>query len=107
MPPALRKQMQAAWGASPELLCFGAQFFYLCPADQAETLLHRVDAQLCLAFAQTLWQVTDYLRDMTHLVEPIVPTSAGRFVLPREVMERLQVPNGGVLRLLGVGSHWE
>ena len=41
LPERIRKEMHAMWGESPRLLCFGAQFLYICREERAEALLAR------------------------------------------------------------------
>jgi len=107
LPPKIRKEMHRLWGESPRLLCFGAQFLYLCRENQAEELLARVDRQLCAAFAQDLRIVNGYLLRMQDSVAQLRPGQGGVFDLPRRLMERLGAPRGGLLALLGVGGHLE
>ena len=107
LPPKVRKEMHSLWGERPRLLCFGAQFLYLCREEQAEALLTRVDRQLCAAFAGDLRMVNGYLLRMQDSVAQLQPGPNGSFDLPRQLMERLGVPRGGLLALLGVGGHLE
>ena len=107
LPPRVRKEMHSLWGESPRLLCFGAQFLYLCREEQAEALLARVDRQLCAAFAGDLQIVNGYLLRMQDSVAQLQPGRGGAFDLPRRLMERLDAPRGGLLALLGVGDHLE
>ncbi|MCL2300628.1 MAG: hypothetical protein FWC27_10845 [Firmicutes bacterium] len=107
LPPKVRKELHSQWGESPRLLCFGAQFLYLCKEEQAEELLSRADRQLCAAFAEDLRAVTAYLLRMQDSVAQLQPGRNGAFDLPQHLMERLNAPRGGLLALLGVGDHLE
>ena len=107
LPPKIRKEMHRHWGESPRLLCFGAQFLYLCKEEQAEELLARVDRQLCAAFAGDLGAVNGYLLRMQDSVAQLQPGRGGGIDLPQRLMERLGAPRGGLLALLGVGDHLE
>jgi len=106
LPPRVRKEMHSLWGECPHLLCFGAQFLYLCREEQAEELLSRVDRQLCAAFAD-LRVVSAYLLRMQDSVAQLRPGPNGAFDLPRRLMARLGAPRGGLLALLGVHDHLE
>jgi len=107
LPEKVRKEMHRLWGENPRLLCFGAQFLYLCREEQAEALLSRVDSQLCAAFADDLQAVNDYLGCMADSVAQLQPGPNGAFDLPRRLMARLDAPRGGLLALLGVDDHLE
>ena len=107
LPPRIRKEMHRMWGESPPLLCFGAQFLYLCREEQAEELLARVDRQLCAAFGEKLHLVNEYLGHTTDSVARLQPGPNGAFDMPRHLMERLGAPKGGLLALLGVDDHLE
>ena len=107
LPQKIRKEMHSLWGESPRLLCFGAQFLYLCKEEQAEELLARVDKQLCAAFAGDMRAVNGYLLRMQDSVTQLRPNLNGSFNLPRRLMERLGTPRGGLLALLGVDDHLE
>ena len=107
LPPRIRKEMHRLWGESPPLLCFGAQFLYLCREEAAEELLARVDRQLCAAFGDKLHLVNEYLGRMTDSVAQLQPGPNGAFDLPQRLMERLGAPKGGLLALLGVDDHLE
>ena len=107
LPPPIRKKMQRQWGPNPELLCFGVQFLYICLARNAEALLQRLDTQLCAAFPEEMYAVTDYFRRMENSVAQVQPTHEGRFALPTRLMELLGVHRGGLLTLLGVEDHLE
>jgi len=107
LPEKVRKAMHALWGENPQLLCFGAQFLYVCREEQAEALLSRVDRQLCAAFSDDLRAVTDYLGRMADSVAQLQPGLNGVFDLPRRLMARLDAPRGGQLALLGVDDHLE
>ncbi len=107
LPPRIRKEIHRMWGDNPRLLCFGAQFLYICHEEQAEALLVRVDNQLCAAFMDDLPSVNNYLRSMQHSVAQLQPEANGTFVLPRRLMECLDAPRGGLLSLLGVSDHLE
>lgn len=106
LPPRIRKEMHRLWGDAPQLLCFGAQYLYICQQEQAEALLVRVDKQLCAAF-DDLRAVNHYLRRMQDSVALLYPASNGTFRLPRALMQRLGTPRGGLLALLGVDDHLE
>ena len=107
LPEKVRKEMHRLWGENPRLLCFGAQFLYICREEQAEALLSRVDSQLCAAFSDHLQEVTDYLGCMVDSVAQLRPGLNGAFGLPRRLMARLDAPRGGLLALLGVDDHLE
>ena len=107
LPPRVRKEMHSLWGERPRLLCFGAQFLYLCREEQAEELLARVDRQLCAAFGDQMHIVNGYLGRMSDSVAQLRPNPNGSFDLPRRLMERLDAPRGGLLALLGVHDHLE
>jgi len=107
LPPRVRKEMHRLWGESPALLCFGAQFLYLCREERAEELLARVDRQLCAAYAGNMQAVNAYLGRMQDSVAQLRPNLNGSFDLPRRLMERLGAPRGGLLALLGVDDHLE
>ena len=107
LPPAVRKEMHRRWGQNPELLCFGVQFLYLCHADRAESLLRRIDSQLCAIFADDMRQVNAYLRALDHSIAQVTPLPDGRFALPPPLREMLGVSGGGLLTLLGADDHLE
>jgi len=107
LPEKVRKEMHRLWGENPPLLCFGAQFLYLCQESQAEALLARVDRQLCAHFNENLREVNDYLGRMADSVARLRPGLNGEFDLPRRLMARLDAPRGGQLALLGVDDHLE
>jgi DNA-binding transcriptional regulator/RsmH inhibitor MraZ len=107
LPEKVRKEMHRLWGENPRLLCFGAQFLYICQEEQAEALLSRVDRQLCAAFGDDLRAVTDYLGRMSDSVAQLQPGLNGAFDLPRQLMACLDAPRGGQLALLGVDDHLE
>ena len=107
LPERVRKEMHRLWGENPPLLCFGAQFLYICREEAAEALLARVDRQLCAAFSDNLPAVNAYLGRMADSVARLRPGLNGAFDLPRRLMERLEAPRGGLLALLGVDDHLE
>ena len=107
LPEKVRKEMHNLWGENPPLLCFGAQFLYICREEQAEALLARVDRQLCAAFSDDMQPVIDYLGCMPDSVARLRPGLNGAFELPRRLMARLDAPRGGLLALLGVDDHLE
>ena len=107
LPEKVRKEMHSMWGESPRLLCFGAQFLYVCREERAEALLARVDRQLCAAFDGRLQEVNKYFLHMQDSVTRLRPGQNGEFDLPRRLMARLDAPRGGLLALLGVDDHLE
>lgn len=108
LPARIRKAVHGTWGDRPHLLCFGAQFLYLCREDQAEALLARVDRQLCTAFGGNLTAVTQYLLCMQDSVARLeLEPEDGMLILPQRLMERLDAPRGGLMLLLGVDDHLE
>jgi len=107
LPAALRRKMLNIWGIEPLLMCFGVQFCYLCHAEQAESLLRRIDQRICAAFRHDMRQVNAYLHAMERSVTQLEPMPGGRLILPPAQRSLLCVPEGGLLTLLGVDDHME
>ena len=107
LPPPLHRDLTRMWGGEPELLCFGVQFAYLCRADDAQSLLMRLDRQLCAAFEDDMRQVNVYFRALERSVARAELMPDGHFALPPTLRALLGMQTGGVLTLLGVEDHLE